>query len=185
VDSFKILFSIITVFQVLRIVSLAGLPYRVEERSLIDAFFENLKCLPLLTIFLGGIALHVCQAIASHMLSVDMSWGDTSKEAKRMSFFEVVPTILRKFKFTFLWCLIMVTAMIVLGGVGPVGAFVPHDFQIKSFAAVFPPAVVVAFHFIMPLVLNPGKSLAGPSVSILRWQLPGLMQFTSQKRRYR
>ena len=78
VDSFKIFFSIVVVFQALGIVSLAVLRYRVEGRSLIGAFFENLKWLPLLTIFLGGISLHVCQAICCHMCSIDMSWGATS-----------------------------------------------------------------------------------------------------------
>ena len=157
VESFKILFSIVIVFQALGIVSLAVLRYRVEGRSLLGAFFENLKWLPLLTIFLGGISLHVCQAIACHMFSIDMSWGATSKEAKRTSFFEEVPTILKKFKFTFAFCIIMIAAMIVLAGVGPLGAMIPHDFQIKTFTATFPLAVVVSFHFIMPLVLNPGK----------------------------
>ena len=157
VDSFKIFFSIVIVFQALGIVSLAVLRYRVEGRSLIGAFFENLKWLPLLTIFLGGISLHVCQAIACHMLSIDMSWGATAKEEKRTSFFEEIPTILTKFKFTFIFCLVMVPGMIVLAGVGPVGAFIPHDFQITSFTAIFPLSVVVTFHFIMPLVLNPGK----------------------------
>lgn len=80
----------------------------------------------------------------------------SQKEAKRTSFFEEVPTILKKFKFTFAFCIIMVTGMIILAGVGPVGAMVPHDFQITSFTATFPLALVVTFHFIMPLVLNPG-----------------------------
>jgi hypothetical protein len=130
--------------------------YRVEGRNLFGAFLENLKWLPLLTIFLGGISLHVSQALACHMLSIDMSWGATSKEATRTSFFEEVPTIIKKFKFTFIFCFLMVTAMIVLSGLGPVGAFIPHDWQIKDFTAIWPLSTVVAFHFLLPLVLNPG-----------------------------
>jgi hypothetical protein len=109
-----------------------------------------------LTIFLGGISLHVSQAIASHMLSINMSWGATSKEATRTSFFEEVPTILRRFKFTFAFCLVMVAGMIALAGVGPVGKLIPHDWLIKDFTAIWPLSLVVSFHFLLPLVLNPG-----------------------------
>jgi hypothetical protein len=156
VESFKIYFAIVVVFQALGTVSLAILRYRIEGRSLVGAFFENLTWLPLLTIFLGGISLHVSQAIASHMLSINMSWGATSKEATETSFFHEVPTIIKKFKFTFLFCFVAVTGMITLGGVGPVGAFVPYDWQIKVFTAVWPLATLVSFHFFLPLVLNPG-----------------------------
>jgi len=90
------------------------------------------------------------------MFSIDMSWGATSKEATRTSFFEEVPTILRRFKFTFAFCIVLITAMIVLAGVGPVGHFVPHDWQITDFTAIWPLSLVVAFHFLLPLVLNPG-----------------------------
>jgi hypothetical protein len=154
IDSFKIWFAIIIVFQALGQVSLAV--FRVEGRSLVGALIENLTWLPLLTIFLGGISVHVGQAIGSHMLGIDMSWGATAKEETRTSFFSEIPTILRKFKFTFIFVFISTTAMIVLAGVGPVGAFVPHQWQIKDFTAIFPLSLLIVFHFIMPLVLNPG-----------------------------
>ncbi|KIW10772.1 hypothetical protein PV08_10071 [Exophiala spinifera] len=156
VDSFKIYFSIVVVFQALGTISLAVLRYRVSGRSLLGSLFENLKWLPLLTIFLGGISLHVSQAIASHMFSVDMTWGATAKEATRTSFFAEVPVILRRFKFTFTFCLVTITTMIVLAGVGPLGRLVPHDWLITGFTAIWPLALVVAFHFLLPLVLNPG-----------------------------
>lgn len=109
VDSFKIYFGIVVVFQALGVVSLAVLRYRVEGRNLFLCFLENLKWLPLLTIFLGGISIHVFQAILCHMLSIDMSWGATAKEATRTSFFAEIPTILKKFKFTFIFCILMVS----------------------------------------------------------------------------
>ena len=156
VDSFKIYFSIVIVFQALGTVSLAVLRYRIEGRSLIGAFLENLTWLPLLTVFLGGVSMHVSQAIACHMFSIDMSWGATSKEAENTTFFAEVPKILQKFKFTFAFCLTMITGMIVLAGVGPVGNLVPFDWQITTFTAIWPLSTVVAFHFLLPLVLNPG-----------------------------
>ena len=124
-DSFRIYFSIVVVFQALGTISLAVLRYRTTDCSLIGSLLENLKWLPLLTIFLGGFAIHVSQAIASHMLSIDMSWGATAKEETKTTFFNEIPTIFRKFKFTFGFCLVMIACMLVLAGVGPLGHMVP------------------------------------------------------------
>jgi hypothetical protein len=120
---------------------------------------ENVKWIPLLTVFLGGISLHVSQALLSHMFSIDMSWGATAKEASDTSFFEEVPRILKKFKFTFVWCIFMIAAMFVLAGVGPAGQLVPVGWRIDFFTAVWPLATVVASHFLLPIVLNPGLML--------------------------
>lgn len=109
-----------------------------------------------MTTFLGGISIHVSQAILCHLFSIDMSWGATSKEATDTSFFQEVPTILKNFKFTFVWCILMTAMMIVFAGVGPVGALVPYDWQITSFVTIWPLANIVTCHFILPLVLNPG-----------------------------
>lgn len=156
VDSFKIYFSIVVVFQALGTVSLAVLRYRTDGRSLLGSLFENLCWLPLLTIFLGGVSMHVFQAIGSHMFSIDMSWGATLKEAENTTFHKEIPKILSKFKFTFLFCVVMIAGMIILAGVGPVGKLVPYDWQITTFTAIWPLSTVVAFHFLLPLVLNPG-----------------------------
>ena len=90
------------------------------------------------------------------MFSIDMTWGATAKEAADTSFFEEIPKILRKFKFTFLFCFGMTTTMIILAGVGPVGHLIPWEWQIRTFTAIYPLAVVVTFHFLLPIVLNPG-----------------------------
>lgn len=156
VDSFKVYFGIIVVFQALGTVSLAMIRYRTEGRNFLGALCENLQWLLLLTVFLGGISLHVSQAILSHLLGIDMTWGATAKEATNTTFFNEIPTIIRKFKFTFIFCVVMTTAMVVLAGVGPLGRLVPYSWQITGFTAIFPLAILVAFHFLMPLVLNPG-----------------------------
>ncbi|EXJ85841.1 hypothetical protein A1O1_06210 [Capronia coronata CBS 617.96] len=156
IDSFKIYFAIILVFTALGNVALAVMRYRVENTTLVAAFWENFRWVPLLTVFLGGISLHVSQAILSHLFSVDMSWGATSKEASDTSFFKEVPVILRKFRLTFVFCGVMSLGMIIVAGVGPVGALVPYDWQISFFTAVWPLATIVASHALLPLVLNPG-----------------------------
>ncbi|KAK5077918.1 hypothetical protein LTR64_003679 [Lithohypha guttulata] len=156
VDSFKVYFGIIVVFQALGTVSLAVLRYRTENRSILGSLWENFKWLLLLTCFLGGISLHVSQALLCHLCGIDMSWGATAKEATETTFFKEIPTIAKKFKFTFIFCVFMTIVMLVLGGVGPVGQFVPFGWHITDFTAIFPLAILVAFHFLMPLVLNPG-----------------------------
>jgi hypothetical protein len=79
---------------------------------------ENLTWSPLLTIFLTGVSMYVSQAIACYMLSIDMPWGATSKEAENTTFFEEVPRILQKFKFEFVFCFVMIAVMVVLRKVG-------------------------------------------------------------------
>ena len=117
---------------------------------------ENLKWVPLLTVFLGGISIHLSQALLSHLFSIDMSWGATAKEASDTTFFEEVPRILKKFKFTFIWCICMIAGMIILAGVGPLGQFVPYHWRITFFTPVWPLATIVASHFLLPIILNPG-----------------------------
>jgi hypothetical protein len=156
VDSFKVYFGIVVVFQGLGTISLAVLRYRVESRSLFGSLLENFTWLLLLTVYLGGISMHVSQAILCYLFSIDMSWGATAKEATTTSFFREVPVILKKFKFTFMFCIVMIAGMIAMAGVGPLGQLIPHDWRITTFTAIYPLAVIVGFHFLLPLVLNPG-----------------------------
>ena len=130
--------------------------YRCENMNFFKSLIENITWLLLLTVFLGGISIHVSQAILCHLLGINMSWGATSKEETETSFFREIPTILSKFKVTFCFCLILTAGMIVLAGVGPVGALVPYNWQISEFTAIWPMSTLVGFHFLMPLILNPG-----------------------------
>jgi hypothetical protein len=120
---------------------------------------ENIKWIPLLTVFLGGISLHVSQAIMSHMFSIDMSWGATAKETSDTSFFEEISRISKQFKFTFMLCLLLIAAMITLAGVGVVGQLVPFSWRIELFTAIWPLAIIVTSHLLLPIVLNPGLML--------------------------
>ncbi|KAK5031090.1 hypothetical protein LTS07_004825 [Exophiala sideris] len=156
VNSFTIYFALVVVFTAMGNLALAVMRYRVEEKTLASACLESFRWVPLLTIFLGGISLHVSQAILSHLFSVDMSWGATSKEATDTSFFEEVPVILRKFRLTFAFCTTVSLGMIVVSGFGPLGNLVPYDWQISLFTAIWPLTTVIASHALLPLVLNPG-----------------------------
>ncbi|KAL9038197.1 MAG: hypothetical protein Q9180_003277 [Flavoplaca navasiana] len=153
VDSFKIYFAIIVVFTALGNVALAVLRYRLDEQGILSALVGNFKWIFLLTIFLGGISLHVSQALLCHMFSIDMSWGATAKEVENTSFFEEVPKLIKKFKFTFIWCFTMAGGMIYLA-VAP-----PPFWGIRGITAIWPMTTVVASHFLLPIVLNPSLML--------------------------
>ncbi|KAI4229121.1 MAG: hypothetical protein L6R36_001078 [Xanthoria steineri] len=153
VDSFRIYFAIVVVFSGLGNVALAVLRYRLDEQGILSALIGNFKWILLLTIFLGGISLHVSQALVCHMFSIDMSWGATAKEVENTTFFEEVPKLLKKFKFTFIWCFIMAGGMIYLA-VAP-----PPLWGIKGITAIWPMTTIVAAHFLLPIVLNPSLML--------------------------
>jgi hypothetical protein len=149
IDSFKIYFSIVVVFTALGNFSLAVLRYRIGEMGFLEGLWTNFKWIPLITIFLGGVSLHVSQALLCHMFSIDMQWGATSKEIDNISFFEAIGDVVKRFKFTFAFCFAMVGMMLAL-------AFaVPEDWQIRIITATFPMGLLVANHFLLPIALNP------------------------------
>jgi hypothetical protein len=151
VDSWQVWFSIIIVFNGLGNIALAVMRYRVGERSLLYALFENFKWTLLLAIFLGGLSLHVSQALLAHMFEINMTWGATSKEAEFSNFFIEVPKVLKKFKFSMLFSILFIVGMIILA----VAPFVPVQWRITDFVAILPMATVATSHFLLPLALNP------------------------------
>ncbi|CEJ86296.1 Putative Glycosyltransferase family 2 protein [[Torrubiella] hemipterigena] len=151
VDSWQVWFSIIIVFNGLGNIALAILRYRVGERNILYALFENFMWTFMLAIFLGGLSLHVSQALLSHMFEIDMTWGATSKEAEFSNFFIEVPKVFKKFKFSMMFSLLIIVGMIILA----VAPFVPYDWRITDFVAILPMATVAASHFLLPLALNP------------------------------
>lgn len=95
-DSWKVWFSIVIVFNGLGNVGLAAMRYRVGEKGLLEAFFENIKWTVMLTIFLGGLSLHLASALLAHMFEVDMQWGATAKEYESSNFWQEMPKIFKK-----------------------------------------------------------------------------------------
>jgi membrane glycosyltransferase len=149
-DSFKVYFAIVVVFTAVGNLALAVLRYRIAEKGFFRSYWENLNWIPLLTIFLGGISMHVSQAILSHLFSIDMSWGATSKEAENTTFFAEVPKIMKKFKFTFIFCIFCAALMIVMA------RFAPPLWRIDLFISIWPLGTIIFGHFFLPIALNPG-----------------------------
>ncbi|KAH7420000.1 glycosyl transferase family group 2-domain-containing protein [Cadophora sp. MPI-SDFR-AT-0126] len=148
-DSFRVFFSLILVFSALGNVSLAILRYRLGRGDLIGGLFENFKWLLLMTIFLGGISLHVSQSLLSHFFEIDMTWGATAKEVETVVFFEELPRLFKRFKITFIFCFGSAIGMIVCAN------YVPWQWQIRDFVPIFPLCSVVVSHFLLPIALNP------------------------------
>ncbi|KAF1354804.1 glycosyl transferase family group 2-domain-containing protein [Delphinella strobiligena] len=149
-DSFKVYLAIVVVFTGLGNLSLAILRYRIGEMGLGRAIWTNLKWIPLMTIFFGGISMHVSQALLSHMFGIDMNWGATSKEAENTSFFQEVPKVIKSFKWTFAICILLAITMIVCA------VAIPELWQIHLLIAIYPLSIVIASHFLLPIALNPG-----------------------------
>ncbi|KAI1136163.1 glycosyl transferase family group 2-domain-containing protein [Hypoxylon sp. FL0543] len=149
IDSFAIYVSVIVVFTGFGNFALALLRYRLNQQSLLAAFWSNVKWIPLMSIFLGGLSLHLSQALFSHFFSIDMTWGATAKEFEEVNFLEEIPRLLRRFKGTFLWCATMSALLIC-------GYFVfPIEWRIVHLASIWPLAWIVGCHFLLPVVLNP------------------------------
>ncbi len=105
-------------------------------------------------IFLGGLSLHVSSALLAHMFGYNMTWGSTTKEVSTTTFFEEVPLILKRFKFSMAFALISIAMMVALGT--GLGGIVPYDWMITDFVAILPMATVAGSHLLLPIALNPG-----------------------------
>ncbi|MCJ1374096.1 hypothetical protein MMC20_005327 [Loxospora ochrophaea] len=151
IDSWKVWFSLVIVFNGLGNIALAIMRYRIGEKSFGGALLENFKWILMLAIFLGGLSLHVSSALLAHMFEINMTWGATSKEAEFSNFFIEVPKVLKKFKYSMLFSLLGIVGMIVLATC----SFIPPDWQIKDFVAILPMATVTASHMLLPIALNP------------------------------
>lgn len=165
IDSWKVWFSIVIVFNGLGNFGLAAMRYRdedhfdeegrpVERKGFFGNVLLNFKWTLLLAIFLGGLSLHISAAILAHMFGYNMTWGATAKEIEASNFFIEVPKIAKRFKFSMFFALTGITGMVFLA-LAP-DAWVPWDWHIKDFVAILPLATVTGSHFLLPIILNPG-----------------------------
>ena len=90
----------------------------------------------MLAIFLGGLSLHVSQALLSHMFEINMTWGATAKEFEFSNFFIEVPKVMKRFKFSFAFSLLGIVGMVLLA----IGTFIPPMWRITDFVAILPMA---------------------------------------------
>jgi hypothetical protein len=109
--------------------------------------------IPMMMLFLGGLSLHLSQALLSHMFGIEMNWGATSKEAENTTFFKEVGKVIKNFKYTLIFCIVMSLGMIACAWI------VPWNWQIRQFFAIWPLATIIFSHFFLPIMLNPNLML--------------------------
>jgi cellulose synthase/poly-beta-1,6-N-acetylglucosamine synthase-like glycosyltransferase len=148
-DSWRVWVALVVVFSAAGNLALAIVRYRSENVGFFSQVWTCFRWVPLLFVFLGGISIHVSEALLSHMFSIDVSWGATSKEVTDTSFFKELPVIARDFKFVFVFSIGMMV-VIICG----VYAF-PYLWRINQVIAIFPLTCVIGCHFFLPLLLNP------------------------------
>ncbi|KAF6838080.1 glycosyltransferase family 2 protein [Colletotrichum plurivorum] len=148
-DSFATYFSLMIVFPLSGNIALAVLRYRLGEKSLLAALWDNFKWMPVFCVFLGGIPLHVSKALLCHFFEIDIQWGATSKEVENVNFLEEIPRLIKNFAGTFIFCFGL-TALVVCGYY-----VFPEQWQIRTFATIFPLCVTIVSHFALPVLLNP------------------------------
>ncbi|EIW55944.1 uncharacterized protein TRAVEDRAFT_171869 [Trametes versicolor FP-101664 SS1] len=150
--SFEIWLSTTIVFIGSGNVGFTLLEYRLGEKSLFTAFFQNILWVPFFFFFFGGLSIPVSQAILAHLFSYNITWGATKKEVERSNFFKEVPKIFKRFWFMWLVSWIVVAGMVILST-----SLVPFEWRIdgSAWAVIFPLAVVVGCHILFPIVLNP------------------------------
>ena len=171
IDSFAVWLSVVVVFAGVGNLALAVLRYRLSEQGILYAskfhpllpppspcltipltqpqVWNNIRWIPLFTIFLGGLSLHMSKALLCHFFEIDIQWGATSKEAEEVNFLEEVPRILKNFAGTFAFCVLCMALM----GAGYY-AF-PREWRIQTFASIFPLGMLVGSSFCVPVLLNP------------------------------
>lgn len=144
-ESWKTFVSLMVVFGVYGNISRASLSYRLGEKTLLGALWENFKWAPMFIIFFSGISFHMFQATMAHMFSINMEWGATAKEAQNSNFFQEVPKILKTYKWMYI-CLIP-----CIGGMIYLGCFAERAWSIKTFNATVPLAFNLGSHIILPV----------------------------------
>ncbi|OAL57268.1 hypothetical protein IQ07DRAFT_528002 [Pyrenochaeta sp. DS3sAY3a] len=148
-SSFSVLLAIFLVFSVTGNLALAWLRYRLHDRALLPCLLTNLKWIPLLTIFLGGLSLHISMTLLCHFFALEVEWGATTKEVATVGFLEAMGHVLRRFRWAFAFCGVVGVGMVVCGfGLG-------EEWRIGEVVAVLPLALLVGNHALLPVVLNP------------------------------
>ncbi|KAF8154693.1 glycosyl transferase family group 2-domain-containing protein [Crassisporium funariophilum] len=150
--SFEIFLATTVVFWGSGTVGYTLLEYRLGQKKLLFALFENLLWIPFFFFFFGGLSIPVSQAIFAHLFSYNIQWSATIKEVQRSNFFKEIPKIARRFWFPMSLSFIIAAGMIVCST-----SLVPFGWRVdgSAWAVIFPLSLSVACHILFPIVLNP------------------------------
>ncbi|KAF2084366.1 hypothetical protein K490DRAFT_49343 [Saccharata proteae CBS 121410] len=150
-ESWRVWVSLMVVFVAGGNIAVAVQRHRAGVKAFLPALIESIKWSILFSIFFGGLSMHLSQAILSHMFSIDMSWGATAKEVEKSNFFKEVPKIAKKFKYSMIFCILEIIGIVIMA----TADFIPWSWNITSFPAIFPLALLASCHLLVPVALNP------------------------------
>ncbi len=144
-ESWQVLVGLLFVFGGLGNVTGAILKYRLGQKSLLGALWENFKWQPMFMIFFAGLSFQLNLAILAHMLGINMEWGATAKELEQSNFFKEFPKIFKTYKWMYMCLVPIIAGMIYLGTSAPKG------WEITTYTAIVPLAINVGCHFLFPV----------------------------------
>lgn len=150
--SWEVWLACMVVFPGLGNVGFTLLEYRLGQRNLFSALWENFKWFPFFFFFFGGLGIHLSTALLAHLFSYNMQWQATKKEVERSNFFLEGPRILKRFWLSFTLAFAAVFAMVILST-----DLIPPEWRIPgtNWAVIFPLALTAGCHIFYPIILNP------------------------------
>lgn len=153
-SAFKILLSMLIIFNVVTPVINAWFRFRTRNGNLFYVLWENLKYITLLAVFFGGLSMHVSKPLLYHLFEIPISWSATAKTLDNSHFFKEMPMVWRRYKFYYLSWITIALGMIIIG------VAVPETWRINDLLTVLPLAFFTGCSILSPLVLNPQSFLS-------------------------
>lgn len=153
-SAFKILISTLVVFNIFTPFVNAVFRFRTHDGNLIYVLWENFKYITLLSIFFGGLSMHLTKPLLYHLFEIPISWSATAKTLENSHFFKEIPMVWRRYKFYYLAWTIIAVGMVVIA------LAVPETWKINDLLTVLPLAFFTGCSILSPLVLNPQSFLS-------------------------
>lgn len=148
VNSWKVIVVILIIFDVISPIAYCIVRYRLDQLKLQDSALQVVTWTPLLVLYFSGISFHLSKSILCHFVGVNMEWTATAKELETTGFFIGMDKIGQDFKY-------MYGLMAALcGGMIYLGKYAPYGWAITDWTAIFPLALQIVCHFLLPLVLG-------------------------------
>ncbi|CBQ71416.1 conserved hypothetical protein (fragment), partial [Sporisorium reilianum SRZ2] len=148
---FRIWVAVVVVFTIGGNVSQIIARYRAKVDSLFNLVKEHAAWMLPMFVFFGGLSYHVCTALLSHPLGIDMMWGATNKDLADSNFFLEVPLIWKRFWKVIVLCTVTIAVVIIM----QITAIVPLSWSIQGFFTYWPLLLTAVSHLIYPIALNP------------------------------
>lgn len=154
VQSFDLFLPVIFVFNFAWPIFNAFLRFRVKEAPFWKSLIENYKWGIMMSIFMGGLGIHLTSALLAHLFSIDVNWGSTNKTLENSSFSKEVPKIWKQFKWLYIGLAFLILMMIALAFATPEG------WRINGLVPCICLGWLIAAHALLPIALNPQSYLS-------------------------